>query len=47
MSFMYILNKIGPETDPCGKTCSNSNQKLEERLILIFANDLTNNLIIF
>ena len=46
-SFMYILNKIGPKTDPCGIPCSNSHQELKERLMLVFVNDLINNLITF
>ena len=44
---MYILNKIGPKTDPCGTPCSNSHQELKERLMLVFVNDLINNLITF
>ena len=32
---MYILNKIGLQADPCGTPCSNSDQELKERLILV------------
>ena len=32
---MYILNKIGPKTDPCGTPCSNSDEELKERLTLV------------
>ena len=32
---MYILNKIGPKTDPCGTPGSNSGQELKERLTFV------------
>ena len=44
---MYILNKIGPKTDPCGTTsCSNSDQELKERLILVPCQRFNNKLIV-
>ena len=32
---MYVLNKIGPKTDPYGTSCSNSDRGLKELLILV------------
>ena len=32
---MYILNKIGTKTDPCDTLCSNSDQEMKEKLILV------------
>ena len=40
---MYIMNKIGPKTDPCNTPRSNSDRKLKERLMLVFSNNLINN----